>query len=70
MILFGTDAPSVDLLDSKTLPGHRALHEHRIAILEGLKLSGVPDGVYDFVALPLNIVAGDGSPVRAALRVT
>ena len=68
MILFGTDAPSVDHVQSKELPGHNALHQNHIAILEGLDLSDVPDGVYDFVALPLKIENGDGSPVRAVLR--
>jgi len=68
IILFGTDAPSVDAVTDKRLPGHHALHQHRIAILEGLDLSGVPDGIYELAALPLKIEAGDGSPVRAVLR--
>ena len=68
IILYGSDAPSMDALDSKTLPGHHALHHHGIAILEGLALSNVPDGIYELSALPLNIVGGDGSPVRAVLK--
>lgn len=68
IILYGTDAPSMDALDSKTLPGHHALHRHGIAILEGLALAGVPDGLYELSALPLAIVGGDGSPVRAVLK--
>lgn len=68
IILFGTDAPSVDASDSKTLPGHRALQRNGILILEGLNLTGVPDGLYELAAFPLKIVAGDGSPVRAVLR--
>jgi arylformamidase len=66
--LFGSDAPSMDHVDSKTLPGHNALRQHGIAILEGLLLAGVPDGVYELIALPLKIGGGDGSPVRAILR--
>jgi arylformamidase len=66
--LYGTDAPSVDPVDSEELPGHHALLRNRIAILEGLDLSRAPDGLYEFVALPLKIAAGDGSPLRAALR--
>jgi arylformamidase len=58
----------MDAADSKTLPGHHALHRNGILILEGLDLSGVPDGLYELVALPLRIGNGDGSPVRAALR--
>jgi arylformamidase len=66
--LYGADAPSVDPVDSEDLPGHHALLRNRIAILEGLDLSRAPDGLYELVALPLKIAAGDGSPVRAALR--
>jgi arylformamidase len=36
--------------------------------LETLRLSGVPDGVYEMVALPLKITGVCGSPVRAILR--
>lgn len=69
VILYGTDAPSMDAVDSKDLPGHHALRRNGVAILEGLDLSAAVDGVYELVALPLKIVGGDGSPVRAALRV-
>jgi arylformamidase len=68
VVLFGSDAPSMDDMASKTLPGHHALRRNRIAILEGLLLTGVPDGVYELIALPLKIEGGDGSPVRAVLR--
>ncbi len=66
--LFGSEAPSMDAMTSKALPGHHALRRHGIAILEGLYLAGVSDGLYELVALPLKIAGGDGSPVRAALR--
>jgi arylformamidase len=68
IVLLGTDAPSMDAADSKSLEGHRALLRNRIAILEWLDLSRVADGLYELVALPLRIAGGDGSPVRAALR--
>jgi arylformamidase len=68
VVLFGADAPSMDALDSKTLPGHLALRRHNVAILEGLLLANVPDGEYELIALPLKIEGGDGSPVRAILR--
>jgi len=68
IILFGTDAPSVDHPDSKTLTGHHALHNSGIAILEGLMLADVDPGIYELVALPLKIQEGDGSPVRAVLK--
>lgn len=69
VVLFGSDAPSMDAIDSKTLPGHHALRSNGIAILEGLLLAHVPDGDYELIALPLKISGGDGSPVRAVLRV-
>lgn len=68
VILFGTDAPSVDAVTDRLLPGHRALYKYGISILEGLDLSGVPDGLYELSALPLKVKTGDGSPVRAGLR--
>lgn len=68
VILYGTDAPSMDHTQSKDLPGHNALLGNGIAILEGLDLSQVADGLYQLVALPLKIAGGDGSPVRAALQ--
>jgi arylformamidase len=69
IILYGTDAPSMDAIDSEDLPGHKALIKNKIAILEGLDLNLAKDGLYELSALPLNIVGGDGSPVRAALRL-
>lgn len=68
LVLFGSDAPSMDDLNSKTLESHKALRRNGLAILEGLLLSHVPDGVYELVALPLKIEGGDGSPLRAVLR--
>jgi len=66
--LVGTDAPSVDLFPSKDLEAHRACLEHDVAILEGVVLDGVPEGMYELIALPLNLVGFEGSPVRAVLR--
>ncbi|MFT4416161.1 arylformamidase [Fredinandcohnia humi] len=66
--LIGVDVPSVDPLDSKELPAHHNLHQHGIFILEGIVLDEVEIGDYELIALPLPIVGGDGSPVRAVLR--
>lgn len=66
--LIGIDTPSVDLFDSKELPAHLACLRHDIAILEGLVLRDVPDGLYELIALPLRLVGFDASPVRAILR--
>ena len=66
--LVGIDTPSVDLFDSKDLPAHRAFLDRDMAILEGLALAGVPEGLYELIALPLRLVGFDASPVRAVLR--
>lgn len=66
--LVGIDTPSVDPFDSKTLEAHRRCLARDVAILEGLVLAEVPEGVYELVALPLPLVGFDASPVRAVLR--
>jgi len=66
--LIGVDVPSVDPLDSKELPAHHGLHQNDIHILEGLWLGDVEPGIYELIALPLQIEEADGSPVRAVLR--
>ncbi len=65
--LLGLDLPSVDEIDSKSLPNHHALASAEIAIVESLNLSGVGPGIYNFAALPLKIAGGDGAPMRAIL---
>lgn len=67
VVLIGTDAPSVDPVDSKDLPAHHALARAGIVNLENLCLSGVAPGTYTLVALPLKIDGGDAAPVRAVL---
>jgi arylformamidase len=67
-VLVGMDTPSVDPFDSKTLDAHHALFRGGVAILEGLVLDGVPEGIYELIALPLRLAGLDASPVRAVLR--
>jgi arylformamidase len=67
-LLVGVDTPSVDPFDSKELPAHHALARGGVAILEGLLLDGVPEAVYELIALPLKLAGLDASPVRAVLR--
>ncbi len=66
--LIGIDVPSMDLFHSKDLPSHQRFLAHDMAILEGIVLTGVAEGVYELIALPLKLVGFDGSPVRAVLR--
>lgn len=65
--LFGTDAPSVDPQESKTLTAHKTLRMGNISILEILQLRDVEPGEYELIALPLK-TDNDGAPVRAVLR--
>jgi len=65
--LIGLDLPSVDQVDSKTLPIHHALGAANITILENLDLRNVAPGIYGLIALPLRLAGADGSPVRAVL---
>lgn len=67
VILVGIDTPSIDLWNSKKLETHQAVYENNMAILEGIILKNVPDGLYTLVALPLKIKDADSSPVRAVL---
>ncbi len=66
--LVGLDGPSIDPQSSKTMDAHLAVLRHDIRVLEGLVLDDVLPGRYELIALPLPIVGGDASPVRAVLR--
>ena len=68
IFLIGLDLPSVDAIDSKEMGAHHALAQNGVHILEGLVLDNILPGDYDLNAVPLPIVEGDGSPVRALLR--
>ncbi len=65
--LVGIDTPSVDLAQDKILETHHKVHELNMAILEGIVLTNVSDGLYTLIALPLKMKGLDASPVRAVL---
>ncbi|MCB9678795.1 MAG: cyclase family protein [Alphaproteobacteria bacterium] len=65
--LVGIDTPSVDLCHDAELHAHHAIADRDLAILEGIVLDGVEDGLYTLVALPLRLAGCDASPVRAML---
>lgn len=67
VVLVGIDTPSIDPADDKLLESHKAVARHDLAILEGVVLTDVPDGLYTLVALPLRLQGADASPVRAVL---
>lgn len=66
-VLVGTDAPSVDPVDSKTLESHRILAGAGIPNVENLDLSGVEAGRYTFIGVPLRLEGADSAPLRAVL---
>lgn len=66
--LIGTDAPSADALTSKDLPGHKALAQANVCILESLALEKVQPGRYRLVCLPLHLHGADGAPARTILE--
>ncbi len=68
VVLIGLDSPSVDAFTSKELLCHHALNRYRMVNIETLQLSGVPDGEYELVALPLKLDLACASPIRAILR--
>jgi arylformamidase len=68
VVLLGLDCPSMDRADSEELPCHHRLRQAGVATLETLCFKGIPDGVYELIALPLKLAGVCGSPVRAVLR--
>ena len=47
---------------------HQILLKKNIVIIEGLKLTGIDEGLYDMICLPLKIKHADGSPARVVIR--
>lgn len=66
--LVGIDSPSVDACESSDAPIHRALLSQDILIMENLDLNGVPEGIYELIALPLKLMRAEAAPLRAILR--
>jgi arylformamidase len=68
VMLIGTDTPSLDPQDSKTMDAHKAVRDHGLSILEGLVLDDIAEGDYELIAPPLKLATLDAAPVRAVLR--
>lgn len=65
--LVGVDYLSIEQFHSGHHRTHRTLLERNVVIVEGLRLSGIEPGEYDFVCLPLRLEGLDGAPARAVL---
>lgn len=65
--LVGVDYLSVEQFHSGHHKTHRTLLSQDIVIVEGLDLSAISPGTYDFYCLPLRLAGLDGAPARAVL---
>ena len=66
ILLLGNESQTVGP-QSAPMAVHLALLGADIILLEGIRLSAVPEGVYFLNAAPLNLSGADGSPCRAVL---
>ncbi|CAA0806765.1 Cyclase family protein [Striga hermonthica] len=65
--LVGLDYLSVAAFDD-LIPSHLVfLKSKEIILVEGLKLDGVPLGIYNVHCLPLRLIGAEGSPIRCIL---
>ena len=65
-----TLAAGIDYLSAGNPETHRTLLGAGVVILEGLNLTGISQGRYELLCLPLKILKGDGAPARVLLKVS
>lgn len=66
ILLLGNEPQTIGPPDAP-MAVHLALLSADVILLEGLRLTEVPEGVYFLSAAPLNLSGADGSPCRAVL---
>ncbi len=66
VVLFGNESQSVGPADAP-MAVHLELLGAGVVLLEGIRLSYIPEGVYLLSATPINLGGGDGAPCRAVL---
>ena len=66
IFLLGNESQTVGPTDAP-MAVHKLLLGKEIALLEGIRLGDVEEGVYFLCAAPLNLGGADGSPCRAIL---
>lgn len=64
--LIGNESQTVGPEDAP-MQVHLTLLSHEVVLLEGIRLCGVPTGVYLLCAAPLSLAGSDGAPCRAIL---
>lgn len=66
ILLVGNESQTVGPEDAP-MAVHKVLLGANVVLLEGIRLSEVPEGVYLLNAAPLNLAGADGAPCRAVL---
>jgi len=66
ILLFGNESQTVGPLETP-MEVHLVMLGAEVVLLEGIRLSEVPEGVYLLNAAPLNLGGADGAPCRATL---
>ncbi len=66
MDLIGVESQSVGPVNAP-MAVHKLLLAREVVLLEGIRLNGVPEGVYFLSASPLKLGGADGAPCRAVL---
>ena len=64
--LYGNESQTVGPLDAP-MAVHLMMLGAEVVLLEGIRLSEVPEGVYLLNAAPINLGGADGAPCRATL---
>ena len=66
ILLYGNESQTVGP-ENAPMKVHQILLGADVILLEGIRLTDVPEGVYFLNAAPLNLSGADGSPCRAIL---
>lgn len=65
--LVGIDYLSIQKFHAGYCASHCSLLNKGVIIIEGLDLSKVKEGRYEFIGFPLKLIGAEGSPLRAVL---
>ena len=68
LLLLGNESQTVGPKNAP-MAVHKVLLGAEVVLLEGIRLTDVPEGVYFLNAAPLNLSGADGAPCRAVLVV-
>jgi arylformamidase len=64
--LYGNESQTVGP-ENAPMAVHKLLLSKEVVLLEGVRLSGVPEGVYMLFSAPINLAGAEGAPCRAVL---